>query len=160
MDSGDLMGDGSNTRCTRLDSTHICIRSIKKTVETSVSIHGAWAAMGVHSRVLIRVIVEPDSLGLCSPEDGTSRSGYLSVNSVSCALFLLREDSKASHELIEGNSASGAVLDFRESHVDIRSCELLVNQLRILGHLRETLAVHGGLPGSAIVCECLLKRFW
>ena len=50
MDTGDLMSDSSHICCI-LDSAHIGIRSIKKTIEASVGINSAGTTLSVNSSV-------------------------------------------------------------------------------------------------------------
>ena len=63
MDSGDSVGDLGDT-CACLNSTNICVGAIKQTVKTSVTVNGRRTAVSVDSRILVLVIVEPDSLSL------------------------------------------------------------------------------------------------
>lgn len=68
MDASDLVGDGSDT-CSSLDSAHIRIRSVKKTVKATVGIDVGWTTLGVHARVLILVVVESHGIGLSTSQD-------------------------------------------------------------------------------------------
>ena len=63
VDASDLVGDSSHTGAS-FDSAHISIRSVKKPVEATVGIDVGWATLGVHARVRLFVVVEPDGLSL------------------------------------------------------------------------------------------------
>ena len=159
MDAGNLMGDACHS-ASSFYCTHVCVRSIEKAVEPTVAIHSAGTTVGVHSSVLVSVIVEPDGFGLSSGQDRATRGRNLGTDGICSGLLFFSEEGKASLELFEGDSASSAVLDFAESQVDVGGSELLVNELVVLGTFCETLAVHGGLSGSTVVGESLLELFW
>lgn len=48
------------------------IAELRDVTDTSSSADSAWTTMGMHARVLVCVIMEPDGFGLRSGEDGTS----------------------------------------------------------------------------------------
>ena len=116
--------------------------------------------MSMNTRVLIRIVMEPDGFSLRSSEDRTLGAGNFGMDGVGTNLLFLCKDCESSHKLIKGDSASSSLLNFCEGHIDVRGSELLVNQLGILCHLGEALTIHGVLTGTTVVRECLLKRFW
>jgi len=98
--------------------------------------------------------------GLSASKDRTLGACYFSINCIDPALLLLGEKTKTIHELIEGDSAGCALLNLTEGQVDICSSELLIEKLRVLGQLGESLTIHGILTGSTIVGKYFLKLFW
>ena len=154
-DSGNVSRSSSG-----LYAPNIRIRTVKKSIEASVGINSAGTAMRMNTRVLIRVVVEPDGFSLRASEDWTLRAGNLGMDGIRTNLLFLGKDCESSHKLIKGDPASCSLLNFREGHIDVRGGELLVNQLGVLSHLGEALAIHSGLTGATVVRECLLKCFW
>lgn len=159
VDTCNSVGDCCNI-CLSFYTTNISIRSVKKTIEASISIDIGGSTLSIDASIVIGIVMKSNIFGPCSPEDRSSVSGHLCMNCFDTALFLFGEESESSHKLLEGNSACGSVLDLAESEIDICICKLLVNKLGVLCHLGKTLTIHGVLSGSAVVCERFLKCFW
>lgn len=114
MDACNLVGDACHS-ASSFYSTHIRVRSIEKAVEAAIAIHSARTTVGVHSSVLVSVIVEPDGFGLSAGQDRPTRGRNLGADGIGSGLLFFSEEGKAGLELFEGDSTGSAVLDFAES---------------------------------------------
>lgn len=85
------MGDCCNI-CLSFDTTHISIRSVKKSIKASVSIDISGTTLSIDTSIVIGIIMECNGFGPCSSQDRSSISGYLSMNCFDTALFLFRKE--------------------------------------------------------------------
>jgi len=94
------VGDSSNVGVANLNSSNISIRPVKEIGETLVGINGRGATMGVHSGILVSIVMEPDCFGLRSSQDGALRATNFGMNCSDIDLLFLRKESKTGHKLI------------------------------------------------------------
>ena len=54
------------------DVSSTAIGELRKISDTSCSTNSAWATVGMNSRVLVFIVMEPSSLGLSASENGAA----------------------------------------------------------------------------------------
>ena len=96
------------------------IAELRDVADSTSSPNGACATVGMHTRVLVLIVVEPDGLSLGARQDGALRGSYLGVDGVDTDLLLLCEKCETGHKLVKGDSARPFLLDLAECEVDIR----------------------------------------
>jgi len=124
------------------DISSATVTKLRDVTDASSSTDGAWATVGMHSRILIRIVMEPDGFGLRSGENWTTlaENGRLQgshiLATLGCAL------SKCSSELSESDLTGSSLLILGKDQINIGASALLVDDFTVLGKLCEGLSVH------------------
>ena len=89
-DSRDLMSYSRHVcSSTSFDASNIRIRSIKKSIKTSIGINCARSTVRMDTRVLISIVMESNSIRLCTSQNRSLRACQLSMNCIDPNTFLI-----------------------------------------------------------------------
>ena len=98
--------------------------------------------MGVHSRILRWIVVEPGSLRLCSRKDRAAMTENLGLNSIRGHLLFGSNLGKSCDKLLIVNLAGCSFLVPSKDEVDVSGAALFVCETTLLRQLGKRLAIH------------------